>query len=49
MGEHWEKFKKALEDESMPKEERIALLEEKKQHLAKKLEKIDAKLAELKG
>ena len=46
--EHWQKFKQALEDENMPAEERIGLLEEKKEFLVKKLEKIDAVLAELK-
>jgi len=46
--EHWHKWKQAFEDESMPAEERIKLLEEKKEFMTKKLEKIDALLAELK-
>ncbi len=46
--EHWRKFKQALEDESMPAAERIALLEDKKEFLVQKLAKIDAVLAKLK-
>ena len=46
--EHWHKFKQALEDESMPAEERIGLLEEKREFLVQKLGKIDAVLAKLK-
>ena len=46
--EHWHKWKQALEDDSMPADQRISLLEEKKGFLVKKLEKIDALLAELK-
>ena len=46
--EHWQKFKQALEDDSMPAEERIKLLEVKKEFMTRKLEKIDALLAELK-
>ena len=42
------KWKQAFEDESMPVGERIKLLEEKKEFMVKKLEKIDALLAELK-
>ena len=46
--EQWHKWKPALEDDSMPAEERIKLLEEKKEFLVQKLEKIDTLLAELK-
>ncbi|MFC1452261.1 hypothetical protein ACFLSJ_02830 [Verrucomicrobiota bacterium] len=45
---HWHKWKQAFEDDSMPAEERIRLLEEKREFLTKKLGKIDALLAELK-
>jgi hypothetical protein len=46
--ERWHKWKQAFEDDSMPAEERIRLLEEKKGFLVKKLEKIEALLSELK-
>jgi len=48
MGKDWEKYKQAMEDDSMPAEERVKLLEEKKEMLTKKLARIDALLAELK-
>lgn len=46
--EEWHKWKQAMQDDSMAAEERITLLEEMKQHLLQKLEKIDALLPELK-
>ncbi len=45
--EQWHKWKQAMHDEDMAAEERITLLEEMKQHLLQKQEKIDALLAEL--
>ncbi len=46
--EQWHKWKQAMQDESMATEERITLVEEKKQHLLQKVAKIDALLAKLK-
>jgi len=46
--EPWHQWKQAMRDESMATEERITLLEEMKQHLLQKIEKVDAVLAELK-
>lgn len=45
---HHHKWGQAFKDESMPAEERIKLLEEKKEFLTKKLGKVDALIAELK-
>ena len=54
MGEHakkdqpWHQWKQAMQDGDMAAEERIRLLEEMKQHLLQKIQKVDAVLAELK-
>ncbi|MGB2660864.1 MAG: hypothetical protein WBB86_04400 [Candidatus Omnitrophota bacterium] len=46
--EPWHQWKQAMQDESMPAEERIKLLGEMKEHLLQKIERADAVLAELK-
>jgi len=45
---HWHQWKQAMQDESMATDERIRVLEEMKQHLLQKIEKVDAVLAGLK-
>ena len=47
--EQYEKWKQAFTDENMPAEERIKILEEKKEFLTQKLQKLDALIAELKS